>query len=473
MMNGLSFFIPELISLGLLAYFLVTAIFAGKRDNRSIFGELAFATLILLTALISCSHRLGQGFGGMISADSFSFYFKLIFTAAFFVITFICRDFFEGTLARKQEFGLILWCPLIGLYFLASATHLLVMFIALEILTMSLYIMASYMKHHSASIEAGLKYLILGSIASGFMIFGIALLYMQTGELSFAGIAASKDLLFHSKLGLLALLFIFGGLGFKAASFPFQLWVPDVYQGAPSPVAAFMSVLSKSAAFLLLIRFFILTVGPLNGDWKIIFAGLAFLTLIYGNLGALGQTSLKRLMGYSSIGHAGYLMMALAVGTNTSASAILYYLAGYAASTLIVFYAITLVEKSASSDHAKNLEGLSETSPFLASTLTIGLLSLAGIPPFAGFMGKLAIIYLALHAGLSWLALAGLLMIVIALYYYFSLILKMYFRFPSTSTPISISVAAKTILFILSLITFGLGLFQAPFARIAVAALRF
>ncbi len=467
---GLSHFIPDLISVGLLAYFLTEAIITGQKDHRSIFNPLAVGTVILGAALFFFGRNTGTGFGGMVSNDLFALYFKTFFTLVFFVIVFICRDFFKDSAAKQQEFGLILWCPLIGLYFLASASHFLMLFIALEILTMAIYLLAAYSRR-TISVEAGLKYLMMGSIASGFTIFGIALLYMQTGTLSFAEIAAVKQTLFASRLGLLALLFIFAGLGFKAATFPFQLWVPDVYQGSPAPVSALMSVASKAAGFLLIIRFFGMTVGPLNAHWKMALSVLSLFTLLYGNLGALAQTSFKRLMGYSSIGHAGYLMLAIASGTASSTAAILYYFTGYAASTLAVFYAITLVEKAIGSDSTENFEGLSKTSPFLSAVLFIALLSLAGVPPLAGFMGKFWILFLGLQAGLGWLVSAGLVMVVVGLYYYLSIAIKMIFREPKLKAEIQISISAKLILCVLTLLSLSMGLLQAPLIRIAAAAI--
>ena len=474
---GLSFFIPELISVGLLAYFLIEAILASptKKNSCSIFSQLAVGAVILGASLFFSSQKFGSGFGGMVTADPFAFYFKVFLTAVFFVITFISREFFKGFGSKQQEFGLVLWCSLIGLYFLASATHLLVLFVALEILTMSLYILATYGRltnsaQSTASIEAGLKYLIMGSIASGFTIFGIALVYMQTGALSFLEIAASKQTLFGSQLGLLALLFVFSGLAFKVASFPFQLWVPDVYQGSPAPVSAYMSVASKAAGFLLIIRFFNLTVGPLDEHWKIAIVVLSLLSLLYGNLGALAQTSFKRLMGYSSIGHAGYLLLAIAAGTNLSLTSILGYFPGYAASTLAIFYVITLVEKATGSDATENFEGLSKTSPFLSATLFIALLSLAGVPPLAGFMGKFWILFSGLQAGLGWLVMVGSAMVVVGLYYYLSIAVKMIFREPKFKTEIHIPISAKLILLALTLLSLSLGLLQGPLMRIAATA---
>lgn len=474
---GLSHLIPEILSIGMLACFLLKAILNCKKSPCSLLNGLVGGALLLGLALFLCSHRCGTSFGGMATSNLFGFYFKSFFTAVFLVIVFMCREFFKGNETKQQEFSLILWCSLIGLYFITSATHLLVLFISLEILTMSLYILAAYSRNISsasneASMEGGLKYLILGSVASGFMIFGIALLYLQIGTLSFSGIAAAKQALWNSQIGILALLFIFAGLGFKISSFPFQLWVPDVYQGSPAPVSAFLSVASKAAGFLLLLRFFSFTVGPFDLSWKNAFAVLALITLLYGNLGALAQTSLKRLMGYSSIGHTGYLLMAFTSGTALSHAAILYYFLGYAASSLVVFYVITLIERETGSDAIENLSGLSQSSPFLASVLLVALFSLAGVPPLAGFMGKFWILFSTLQAGLSWLVLAGSAMIVVGIYYYLSIGLKMFFREPKRSEKIIPLLSSRLILIALTLLSLSLGFLQAPFLRISAAAIQ-
>ena len=489
-MMGLSYFIPELISIGLLVYFIVEALIDGNKDRPSLFIELAVGTAILGMTLFFCAKKMGLGFNGFISADPLAYFFKIFFTFVFGVITFMCRDFFRDDLSsgaspqpakplgKQQEFALILWCALIGLYFLASANHVLVLFISLEILTMALYVLTTHGRHaletnsrRSASIEAGLKYLTLGSLASGFMIFGIALLYLKTGALSFPEIAAAKQILLYSRLGNLALLFIFAGLGFKIASFPFQLWIPDVYQGSPSPATALLSVASKSAGFLILIRFFGITVGPLDAHWKTAFAALALFTMFYGNLGALAQTSLKRLLGYSSIGHAGFLLLAMASGTAFSLAAILYYLLGYAVSSLAVFYVIVFIEKATGSDSSKNLDGLSQTSPFLSSVLFVALLSLAGVPPLAGFMGKFWILFSTLRFGLGWPVLVACTMVVVGIYYYLSLALKMFFREPSHKVEFLIPLSSKVVLIILTLLSLGIGIFQAPLFRIAFTAI--
>ncbi len=475
---NLSLFIPELMTLVFFAYFILESVLAGKKDRPSIFNEMAVGALLLGAALFLFGNKFGAGFGGMAVADAFGFYFKVFFTAVFFVVAFISREQLKNTAQDKQGFGLILWSSLIGLYFLTSASHLLVLFVAIEILTMSLYILATYGRRtlentsNAKAIEAGLKYLILGSVASAFMIFGIALLYFQTGTLSFAGLASAQNILWSTPIGILGLLLFFAGIGFKIAAAPFHFWVPDVYEGSPAPVSAFLSVASKAAGFLVLIRFFQLSLSPLPASWQTAFAVIAAVTLLYGSLGALAQTSLKRLLGYSSISHAGYLLIAFTAGTAPASQSILYYLAGYAASTLAAFYAITLIEKQQGSDASKNLDGLAQTSPFLAGVFVVSLFSLAGIPPLAGFMGKFWILFSALQAGQNMLVGLSLIAIVLGIFYYLSLVSRIILREPQSPATFEIPVSAKWLLGILSLLSIAIGLFQAPLIQAAVIAIK-
>lgn len=468
---NLSFFIPEITGGILLAWFIFESILTGKKDRLFIFRDLLIGTMIVGITLLFFHSRTGTGFGGMLVADSFSFYFKLFFTAVFFTVVLISREFLKHSGLPKQALALILWCAFLSLYILSSAVHFLVLFIAIEILTMSLYILTAYIRHRSAGVEAGLKYFILGSLASAFMIFGIALIYLKTGSLYFYDIGLAKTVLWGHPLGLLALLLFFAGIGFKIAAFPFQLWVPDVYQGAPSPVTAFMSVASKSAGFMILIRFFSFTLGDGTVPWNHITIIIALFTLLYGGLGALAQTSFKRLMGYSSISHAGYLLIAFASNPAQGLPSILYYLTGYAVATLAVFLVIGFIEKSTGSDALENFEGLYQTSPFVAGNLLIALLSLAGVPPLAGFMGKFWILFSAVTSGQTVLTVAGLGMVVVGIYYYFSILIKIFFRKPRFEKIVPLAFSAQLLLFSLSLFSVGIGLFQGPLIRIAAAAL--
>lgn len=328
-------------------------------------------------------------------------------------------------------------------------------------------------KRNLASIEAGLKYLILGSLASAFMIYGISLIYIAVGSTSFPAVTAFIAHHSSNALILSGLLMILAAIGFKIASVPFQFWVPDVYEGAPTPVVSFLSVGSKAAGFALMLRVFFMVFGPIDAKLQLVLACLAALTLLYGNLGALVQTNIKRLMGYSSIGHAGYLLIGIASGGKAGAISVLYYLMAYAVSTLAVFFLITLIGRALNSDQLEDYKGLAKRSPFLAGSLFLALLSLAGVPPLAGFFGKFLVLLAAVQNGLNWLALLGALGVAVSLFYYLSIVRLMYFEMGKSEEEINVCRYNKLILIIFSGTMILMGVWQKPFYNFAESAARF
>lgn len=463
---NLSLLMPEWAAFGSLFVLLFLETLRGQKSDKgnlglklSIVGAAATFATVLLTSSSS-----GEAFGGMYILDPFARFFKAFFVLVLAGIIFISsRHFTDETSHRTNDFYLILWCTLMGLFFLVSANDLLVVFISLEIVTLSFYIMAAYERKKMTAIESGLKYLIVGSLASAFMIFGIALIYFAGGTTSLpeVRIAFGEDP--SNRLMLLGMLFILSGLGFKVASVPFQLWVPDVYQGAPTPVVAFLSIGSKAAGFAVLMRLFF-TVFPGFAQKDLLFTFLAIATLAYGNLAALVQTNMKRLLGYSSIGHAGYLLMGLIVGRTAGGSALLYYLIAYAVTSLAVFLVVTIIGKKTESNEISAYRGLAKRSPFLAACLFISLLSLAGVPPLAGFFGKFLILFGAIQTQHYLIAVLGALAVAVSLYYYLSIVRVMYFEDSSKEdNDIKLCPATKTVLGILIVGIFVVGIWQAPF----------
>ncbi len=478
---------PELTAMGVLVLLLVREIIspppsilprnAGEEKGGGIIGG-AVLTLASIFPLIG---KNGSAFSGSFILDPLAIFFKIFFLGILIVLIFLSREYFSakggpasGGKAHKEnasEFLLILWSSLLGLFLMASANDFLLMFIALETFTLSLYVMAAFLKKDLLSIEAGLKYLILGSLASAFVIYSISLIFVATGSTSFLALRDALHANPQNKFIFLALLLMIAGLGFKIAAVPFQLWVADVYEGAPTPVVAYLSVASKSAGFLLLLRVLFITGGARSIDFTILFAVLSTLTLFYGNLGALLQTNIKRLFGYSSISHAAYLLMGLAVSSQLGVSAILYYLVASAFANLISFMVITMVGKATGSDQIEAYRGLGKRSPFLAGFFFLALLSLAGVPPLAGFFGKFLILMAVVKGNILWLALLGALFVAVSLYYYLSLVRVMYFDPASDESPIAVPGSSKFILIILAVGIVAAGLWQAPlFAIIETAA---
>ena len=434
---------------------------------------LALAGVVVSTAVLAWQQRAGlEGtFQGLFVLDQFGIYFKGLFlltTAAIIVMT---REFHAKLTVNAGAFYLLLLNALLGMLILASIHDLIMLFLGLELLTFSLYIMAAYLRTDARSVEAGMKYLIMGSVSSGFLVYGIALLYGFAGGTSFEVIHAA---LIRGPAPLTAVagfLLILAGLGFKIAMVPFHLWLPDVYEGAPTPVVALLSVGSKMAGVIALMRLLYGVFLPMAWLWTNLLAVLSAATLLYGNLGAIPQTNIKRLLGYSSIGHAGYLLMGLATGSAAGTHAVAYYLLAYVFSNLLVFLVVTVATAGVGGEALDDYRGLSKRSGILAGSLFVGLLSLAGVPPLAGFVGKLLVLLAAVESRYLWLAAVGAVNVAISLYYYLMVVKRMYLDAPRTNAPIRISPAASAVLAGLILGILAIGTVQEPFLSRILSAL--
>lgn len=463
--------LPEWTAIASLLVLLTAEILKNPKDkaarSKAPWNLALAGSFLTLAAIFPLAGKTESLLNGVLILDPLALFFKGFFTVAATAVIFMAREFFKDRLEKPSEFLLILWSSLIALFFLVSANDLLLMFVAIETFTLSLYVMAAYLKRDLISIEAGLKYLIIGSLASAFLIYGISLIYVAAGSTSLVSVRGAYALLPENKLILLGILFIISGLGFKVASVPFQLWAPDVYEGAPTPVVSYLSVASKAAGFALLMRLLFSVFMPFESSRVLLFSVLAAMTLLYGNLAALLQTNIKRLFGYSGITHAGYLLVALAAGKEMGITAILYYLIAYGLSNLAAFLVITLVGREAGNDRIDSYRGLGKRSPFLAGVLFISLLSLAGVPPLAGFFGKFLVLFSAVRADLLWLALLGALGVAVSLYYYLNLVRVMYFDESGETAPLRVPLSIKAVLIFLVLGIILAGFWQAPFFTVA------
>ena len=439
-------------------------------ERRRLIGYAAVALLGLFLVLSlsgngSCSY-FGTAFNGSFINDALSLFFKRFFLLAAILVLLIAVEFSDRITAAAEYYSLIVFA-LAGMLFAASANDFAMLFVSIELITITFYILVSFQRSKVASLEAGVKYLILGALSSSFMVFGIALIWGTTGTMNFTELAAVAPQFVDSKIFLLGVLLVLVGLGFKIAAFPFQIWAPDVYQGAPTPTTAFLAVGSKAAGIVLLLRVLFSAVPSITAHWGGLLMIISGITILYGNLCALPQRNLKRLLGYSSIAHAGYLLLGVAALNASGQSAILYYLAGYLFTVLAGFLVITLVLRHLDTEDISGLAGLNRRSPLLAATMTISMVSLAGIPPLAGFFGKFLLLMAAVKAGqdtgnhayfyLVFIALAG---VVISLYYYFSVIRTIYWSKETKDlTAIELSGAAKVTAWICIAGIFWLGLF--------------
>ncbi|MGD0349021.1 MAG: NADH-quinone oxidoreductase subunit N [Verrucomicrobiota bacterium] len=449
-------------------------------ERRRFLGYAAITALglLLLTSLSgygSCS-LTGTAFNGAFVEDGLAVFFKRFFIIAAILVLFMSVEFSGQIAAGISEYYSLIIFALAGMLFAASANDFAMLFVSIELITITFYVLTSFQRGRLVSLEAGVKYLILGALSSAFMIFGIALVWGTTGKLNFTELAAVVTQFAGNKIFMLGVLLVLVGLGFKIAAFPFQIWVPDVYQGAPTPTTAFLAVGSKAAGFVLLLRVLFTAVPSITAHWADLLIVISGITILYGNLCALPQRNLKRLLGYSSIAHAGYLLLGVAALSASGQAAVLYYLAGYLFTVLGAFTVICLVMQHADAEEIPALAGLNQRSPLLAATMALAMVSLAGIPPLAGFFGKFLLLKAVIQQGatnpgyycLAFTALAG---VVISLYYYFGVIRAIYWSKDAPDlTPIALSAPAKVTVWVCIAGMFWIGLFPSVVLNLATEA---
>jgi NADH-quinone oxidoreductase subunit N len=450
---------------------LMAEAFAGKTDRRGF----AIAGILGLLVVLAASFFLAPpapasatGFWSFYTADPLAIFFKRFALVTTILVLVMAIDYAPairmGVPAANPHAGLgefftlpIFTCA--GLMWMASAIDFVMIFVSLELVTMSFYVLVSFTRRNPATLEAGVKYLILSALSTGFLVYGITWIFGVTGETNLARIGtvlAAQDfdripLLFGIALVLVA-------LGFKIAAVPFQIWVPDVYQGAPTPVTAFLSVGSKAAGFVILLR--VLTPFLMLPQVGRLLVGVAALTLIYGNFAALPQSNLKRLLAYSSIAHAGYLLMGV---VTFSGAAVAYYLVAYLLMTLLCFAVLVVIGVNGGSDQIEDYAGLAQRSPFLAFAMLIGMISLAGVPFTAGFLGKFFIFDAAIRQHQSLLVVIGVATVGCGFYYYLKVVRAMYWLTPpADAQPLELSALSRLTMTLLIAAIFVLGVYPQP-----------
>jgi NADH-quinone oxidoreductase subunit N len=414
----------------------------------------------------------GRAFRDMVVLDNFALFFNVVICYAGALIVLLSMDYLRRTGAESGEYWALVLFSTSGMMLMAAAGDLIVVFLALELMSLSLYVLAGLFKRELASGEAAMKYFLLGAFASSFLLYGIALIYGAAGTTNLDRIAAAvasrpRDPLFVIGLGLLMV-----GFGFKISSVPFHMWVPDVYQGAPTSVTALIATGSKAGAFAALIRVLMVTLRGVPPDWAALLWVIAAVTMTVGNVVALAQSNLKRMLAYSSIAHVGYMLVGLVAGGVSGAGSVLFYLLTYTFTTAGAFGVITLCERArGEAVEVGDYAGLARRHPILAATLALFLLSLVGIPPLAGFVGKFYVFGAAVRAGYIWLAVIAVLNSAAAAYYYLRIIVYMYMREPEgVATNYASSFAGGLALAIALVAIVLLGVMPAPFVDLAQAA---
>jgi NADH-quinone oxidoreductase subunit N len=425
--------LPELIlSIGGTILMMLAA-FTHRRS--SLVNWLAIALLIAASvALVGAPSHAGPVFDGIVSADLFASFGKVIIYVASAIAIVAAHGWFERDAEHSAEYSVLIVFAAAGMSVMVSATSLISLYVGLELTSLASYVLAAYRRTDERSAEAGLKYFVLGALASGILLYGISLLYGFTGTTTFAGLAAAFGRGAPS-LGLLfGLVFLLSGLAFKISAVPFHMWTPDVYEGAPTPVTAFFASAPKVAAVLLSTRVCLEALAPATEAWRqiVIFAALA--SIFLGAIAAYGQTNIKRLLAYSSINNVGFALVGLAAGGREGASSVLFYMAVYVVMTLGAFLCVLWMRGPDGEpvEDIYSLSGLSQRQPAFALAMFVFMFSLAGIPPMFGFWPKLVVFNAAVHAGLVPLAVAGILGTVIGAYYYLKIVKVMYLDEPAT-----------------------------------------
>lgn len=477
---------PEIVVLVTALSVMIVDLFLGKEQK----GRLAWLSLVGVLAAAGLSYYIWDGtdpaLQNMLVADGYALFLNLvILTAAALAILFSVEYTARTGLALGEYYTLLLLSTA-GMMLMAAAINLMTIFLALEILSIALYVLVGLNRAELRSAEAALKYFLLGAFASGFLLYGMALIYGQVGTTALGGIrehVASLGGEFPALLAVgLGLMIV--GFGFKVALIPFQMWTPDAYQGAPTSVTAFMSVGAKAAGFAGLGRVVLYAFGDpasglsLYGEWVWVLAVLAALTMTVGNLAALRQSNLKRMLAYSSIAHAGYILVGLAAGNELGTSAVLFYLFAYAFMNVGAFAILIAVGRfegtTAGGETLDEFAGLGSRRPGLAAAMTLFMLSLAGVPPLAGFLAKLNVFGAAVQAGLVWLAVVGVLNSVVSAYYYLRVVVSMYMKEGALDEAAPVCLALQVGVGIAAVAVVLLGLWPAPIldlARLTAAAL--
>src|SRR5689334_13092766 len=403
--------------------------------------QLAYLSVAGLVATLGClawfdaTGITGTLFSNMFVVDRMALFFKIFIVSATILVILASIEFIHQFTFFRGEYYFLVVMSALGMMFMASANDLLSVFVTLEFSTFGFYVLVSYLREDVASNEAGLKFFILGVFAAGLLAYGISLVYGETGQLVFSDMKSLQP----TPGLIIGFLLIFGALGFKIGAVPFHSWIPDTYHGSPTPVTAFLSIAPKGAAFAILLRMFFVALGTFKPIWALLLIAASILSMTYGNIVAIAQKNMKRLLAYSGIAQIGNILIGLAAGTKMGNDAILFYLLTYLFANLGSFAVVIAVSNLIRSDEIDDYSGLNRRSPFLAFAMLVFLLSLAGVPPLAGFIGKLYIFLAAIKQELYTLIIVGLVNIVISMYYYLIIVKQMYINEPVDPSPIGIS----------------------------------
>jgi len=468
--TDLIFLAPELV-LSIGASLLLLLPVMGARRNEKAAQWVMLATLAAtFAAVIVCSNLVEDltqtvPFGRMFALDAFSVFFKLLFIAAVALVTLLSHEFLGETRYSPWEYYSLLAFALCGMMFMVSGVHLISIYIGLELMSLSSYILAGFFKNERKSTEAAMKYFVLGAVSSGILLYGISLIYGVCGSLNLFDIAAAMSTIVTNDALMFGIMLLGAGLCFKVAAAPFHVWTPDVYEGAPTPITAFLSTASKAAAFSIFVRIFYVALHDFHLSWGNILATIAALSMIVGNLAAITQNNVKRMLAYSSIGHAGYALMGIIALNATGLNGVLIYTLVYVFANLGIWATVLMLRRHEyAGEQVDDFDGLHRRAPFWAFAMFVFLLSLGGIPPTAGFIGKYYLFAAAVQSGYGWLAIVAVLMSAVSMFYYLRLVVAMYLR-EGREAEVVITPSLRFVAWTALVVTLALGLYPPPLLR--------
>ena len=466
------YILPEIVlTVGALVVLLIDLVFM-DRDDLNLTLPASLVTLLGTAAVLFLFVGVDvTAARGLLAIDGFAIIFKFLFLFAAVVTVLMSSAYLRVERVPAGEYYFLILTATLGMMFMASAVDLITLFIGLETMAVSFYILAGFLKPNQRSNEAAVKYYLLGAFSTGVLLYGMSLLYAVSGSTNLSEIAVAVGAQGSDGLTILAVILIGAGMGFKIAAVPFHMWAPDVYEGAPTPITAYLSVGSKAAAFAMLLRIFAEGLSTIMPDWQVFFWWLAVLTMTVGNIAAITQSNIKRMLAYSSIAHSGYVLIGIVAGTSRGWTAAIVYLVVYAFMQLGAFAIVTMLRRrDVVGDELKDLSGLYARSPVAAIAMLVFMLSLGGIPPTAGFMGKIWIFGAAIDQGFIALAVIGVVNSAISLFYYIRVVVFMWIKDEVMGSEIAIEPAMATALGITLVGSILFGVYPQPIFEQAQAA---
>ncbi|ORE99176.1 NADH-quinone oxidoreductase subunit NuoN [Aurantimonas sp. 22II-16-19i] len=449
---------PELIlSIGAMILLMI-GVFMGEKSSQTVTG-LSVAVIIIAALWLILITPLGVGFGGSFVLDPFARFMKILVLVGSAAAMVMSVGFAESERFNRFEFPVLILLSTTGMMMMVSAGDMIALYLGLELQSLAIYVLAAINRDSVRSTEAGLKYFVLGALSSGMLLYGASMVYGFTGHIEFTQIAAVAGESGRSLGLVVGLVFVLAGLAFKISAVPFHMWTPDVYEGAPTPITAFLAGAPKVAAMALLTRFTVQGFEPMSDQWQQVIVFISIASMVFGAFAAIGQRNIKRLMAYSSIAHMGYALVGLAAANSEGVRGVLIYMTVYLMMTLGTFAVILAMRRrDGMVEEIADLAGLSQTNPVMALFLTVMMLSLAGLPPLAGFIAKYFVFMAAVHAGLWPLAIIGVLASVVGLFYYLRLVKTMWFDEPAEAF-VPMAIELRAVLWVTGLIVFPIYIF--------------